>query len=216
MPINLQTKVIRSHAKQTGFSLVELSIALAIGSLVILAAISGVRKIQDGNNANALLTQMASSSVNMARTAQALNNFTIYDDTAGMGKMGIFESSALIKTQGVTTQIRNAFGGFVWTHRNTGITNGVPINGGNWYTVTNVPNSACAEVVAGMNSSSVSIVVSAPGQLTQTTGATPTNISGIAPKISSNNNGDLDSNALEISCSNTTSLLKDIHALQIL
>ena len=103
MQVHLQTIAIRSQAtrsraKQAGFSLVELSVALAIAGVVVMGALVGARKLIDSSNANAALTQMGAALANMAKSAQALGNTAIYDDTPVLAQMGIFDNASVLKT----------------------------------------------------------------------------------------------------------------------
>lgn len=207
-----------SHSKQAGFSLVELSVALAIGSIVVLTAVSGVRGMQNNISSNAVMTQFTSMTGTASKLAYALSDWAIYDDTLGMAKSGVFDESNLGKDAARRiVEVRNAFGGLVWTKRNTVVVSGVPIGMAYWFTVTGVPNAACGSMVSAMSSKSIHIVVSAPvatAANVQTTGATPTNVvTGAEPKV---NDGPINKDNIESSCSNNTNATKDIHFLTLI
>ena len=213
-----QKKSSRSRTHQAGLTLVELSIALAISAVVVMSALIGIRKLIDSNNSRAALTQMGSALANMSKTAQSLNDYSVYDDTLGMAKMGVFDSGALVKSStNAITQVRNAFGGYVWTRRNGAAVDTLAANNGLWYVITGVPNSACTDVVSGSNNTAISIYVTATGTAplatptTQYTGTSPTNVtSGATPKLSG---GVMNPDNIEKSCGAAASSLKDIYIL---
>ena len=212
-----QKKSSRSRTHQTGLTLVELSIALAISAVVVMSALIGIRKLIDSNNSRAALTQMGSALANMSKTAQSLNDYSVYDDTLGMAKMGVFDSGALVKTSNAISQVRNSFGGYVWTRRNSAATDTLAANNGLWYVITGVPNSACTDVVSGSNNTAIAIYVTATGAaplanpLVQYTGGTPANVtSNATPKLSG---GVMNPNNIEASCGAAASSLKDIYIL---
>ena len=211
-----KSSCFRSH--QTGLTLVELAIALAISAVVVMRALVGIRKLIDGNNAQLALTQMGSALANMSKTAQSLNDYTIYDDTLGMAKMGVFDSGALVKSSSnAITQIRNPFGGFVWTRRNNALIDTLATNSGLWYVITGVPNSACTDVVTGANNTAISIYVTSTGTspLSDTTsqflGSTPTNVDSSA--IPKQSGSVMKPDNIQKSCGATASSVKDIYIL---
>jgi prepilin-type N-terminal cleavage/methylation domain-containing protein len=211
-------KSSRSRTHQAGLTLVELSIALAISAVVVMSALIGIRKLIDSNNARAALTQMGSALANMSKTAQSLNDYSVYDDTLGMAKMGVFDSGALVKSAtNAITQVRNSFGGYVWTRRNTATIDTLAANNGLWYVVTGVPNSACVDVVSGSNNTAISVYVTASGTApmatptTQYLGTTPINVNVAA--IPKQSGGVMNPNNIESSCGASGSSIKDIYIL---
>ena len=213
-----QKKSSRSRTYQAGLTLVELSIALGISAVVVMSALIGIRKLIDSNNSRATLTQMGSSIANMSKTAQSINDYSIYDDTLGMAKMGVFDNGALVKSSTkAITQIRNSFGGFIWTRRNNAAVDTLSVNTGLWYVITGVPNSACTDVVTGSNTTAVSIYITASGTTpltaptTQYTGTTPTNV--VSTAIPKQSGGAMLPDNVETSCSSAASSLKDIYIL---
>ena len=218
MQVHLQTIAIRSQAthsraKQAGFSLVELSVALAISGVVLMAALAGVRKLVDSSNANTALTQMGSSIANMSKSAQALGDQSIYDDTLLMGKMGVFDNASVIRGggAGAISQIRNPFGGYIWTSRNKQVADNAPLNTALWYVVTGVPNSACPDLVTGLNNAAYSIYVSAAGDASKPyEGLNPEMVGGVtSPKVAG---GTMNPGNVQAACS-SVGTTKDIYVL---
>ena len=217
MQVHLQTIAIRSQAtrsraKQAGFSLVELSVALAIAGVVVMGALVGARKLIDSSNANAALTQMGAALANMAKSAQALGNTAIYDSTLVLAQLGVFNNASLVKlSTGDITQVKNPFGGYVWTKRNSKDVDSLPAYGGVWYILTGVPNAACIDLVSGLNNTAYSVYVSTAGTTPGTAyaGTNPTNISGTAPKVSG---AAMVAANVATSC-NATGSAKDIYVL---
>jgi prepilin-type N-terminal cleavage/methylation domain-containing protein len=209
----IHSQTTRSRSRQAGFSLVELSVALAISAVVLMAALAGVRKLVDSSNANTALTQMGSSIANMSKTAQALGDQSIYDDTLLMGRMGVFDNASVIRggENGAVSQIRNPFGGYVWTSRNKVLADDAPINTALWYVVTGVPNSACPDLVTGLNNSAYSIYVSAASDASkQFNGTNPASVGVVPPpKVKG---GAMSPANVQASCSDVGTT-KDIYVL---
>lgn len=212
-----QKKSSRSRTHQAGLTLVELSIALGISAVVVMSALIGIRKLIDSNNSRAAMTQMGAAITNMSKTAQSINDYAIYDDTLGMAKMGVFNNGALVRSStNAITQIRNPFGGFIWTRRNSAAVDTLSINSGLWYVINGVPNSACTDVVTGASNTAISVYVTAAGTAplaapaSQYTGVVPTNVTTGIPKQSG---GAMVPDNVEASCSSAASSLKDIYIL---
>lgn len=209
------------RARQVGVTLVELSIVMAIGGVLVITALLGVRKVIDSNNARQAVAQMGSALSAMTRTAQSLNDYSVYDDTIGLAKMGVFDPSSVVRStvNGVTSisQVRNAFGGYVWTYRNAAGVDGVGPKDGLWYVIAGVPNTACGDVVSGVNNAAISVYVTnsrtdpLPDPAKLYIGTTPAAPKGSdPPKVKG---GPMLPNNVESSCSHPDNSLKDIYVL---
>ena len=134
---------------QRGYSLIELSIALAILSVIIVGSLMGVQRILANNRAN-----------NILQTVPRINAALIAGTLGGAGggaistnlavQLGAFDPTTVTGT-GAAQTVRNDFGGQYRVASNAAVVNNVPINGGYFIHITNIPSSVCPIMANGLS-----------------------------------------------------------------
>jgi prepilin-type N-terminal cleavage/methylation domain-containing protein len=141
--------------KQAGYSLVELSVALAIVAVILVGGLMGTRQILLTNNVN---NQLKDSALVIAKITRQFQNSL---DTRGATNQNLIPLSVWPVDR--FTNSTNASGIF------TGTVNGViantkeyitpngekigslEVNNGFLYTFTNVPAAACPDLISGLD-----------------------------------------------------------------
>lgn len=162
--------------KQAGYSLVELSVALAIVAVILVGGLMGTRQILMTNNVN---NQLKDSALVIAKITRQFQNSL---DTSGATNQNLIPLSVWPVDR--FTNSTNASGVF------TGKVNGViantteyitpnsakigslEINNGFLYTFTNVPAAACPDLISGLDNMAYALYAG------KTTGTAP---SGVIP-----------------------------------
>ena len=170
--------------KQKGYSLIELSVALSIVAVVIVAGLVGARQVLLSNSVN---SQIRESNQTIAKLRKALARQT---DTAGLtgsnaGLLGVWPNDRSSCTAGVCTN-RSIFNqAFEHAFTNTAAHgNNLPINGGVMYVLWRVPNQACTDLVNGLDASAYALYAGV-STAQPTTGAVPAGFSTVkAPDAS--------------------------------
>ena len=142
--------------KQKGYSIIELSIALAIISIILVTALAGVQRILRSNNVNedlknlnllaSKLTVMLSTVPNTAGIAQAQ-----------LANLRMFEG---FKTNAAGVLI-NAFNGAITVAPNNAQLGTVPANGGLMIYSSGLPPEVCSDYITGLNAVSSHISAAA-------------------------------------------------------
>ncbi|OWQ89777.1 hypothetical protein CDN98_04500 [Roseateles terrae] len=136
-------------ARQQGYTLIELSIALAIISVIIVGSLFGVQRILANNRANNLLAEVPR--INAALVGAAVNSATFSDiTTKRAAALGAFSPNT-VAWNGDNVTVTNSFGGALFIQGNAANFDGVggPDRG---YIViaTGIPTDMCATVVNGL------------------------------------------------------------------
>jgi len=159
-------------SSQKGYSLVELSVALAIVAVILVGALLGTRQIMLTNSVN---NQVKESALVISKIQR---QFAKQSNTANA-------STNVLAPLGIWPPERSTVSGQNWTIR--GVINGsselvfsneaaigtLPANSGFIYTLRQVPVDACAELVTAMDSVSFAIYVGASPSSAPSTGSTP-------------------------------------------
>lgn len=146
----------KPFCKQKGYSIVELSIALAIISIILVTALAGVQRILRSNNVNedlrnlnllaSKLTVMLSTVPNTAGIAQAQ-----------LANLRMFEG---FKTNAAGVLI-NSFNGGITVAPNNAQLGTVPANGGLIIYSTGLPPEVCSDYITGLDAISSHISAAA-------------------------------------------------------
>jgi prepilin-type N-terminal cleavage/methylation domain-containing protein len=139
--------------KQGGYSLVELSIALAIVAVILVGGLMGTRQIIMTNNVNNQLKDAAQVITKITR------NFQKQPDTStvsvnNLAPIGVWPAERATLT-GTTWTVRGIMGGStetVFPNTDTTIGSLSTANQGFLYTIHNIPSAACADLVNGLDS----------------------------------------------------------------
>ena len=166
--------------RQGGYTIVEVSIALAIIGILLVAGLSGANSLLLSSKAN---TQIEESGRAMAKLQSTLTSTAVSSmTTVSAVGMGVFPSSRVSGT-GTTTTVSTVMGGgseFAVSNGSTALTtstNGIDLaaNIGAIYTLTNIPKGACSEIAASLASIAVAAYVySATTPPTESTAASST------------------------------------------
>lgn len=136
-------------AGQKGYNLIELSIALAIVSVIIVGSLIGVQRILANNRANNLLAEVPR--INAALVGAAVNS----DDfntitTKKAAALGAFSPNT-VKWENDAPTVSNAFGGSLFIQGNDSNMDGVGGKDRGYIVVaTGIPTDMCATVVNGL------------------------------------------------------------------
>jgi len=155
---------------QKGYSLVELSVALSIVAVVIVAGLMGARQVMLSNTIN---NQIRESNQTIAKLRKAMANQT---STVGLDndvarKLGVWPNdrdSCLTRVeQGVpTTTCRNRAmfnGAFEFAFTNADAISGLGVNTGVIYVLYNIPSQACTDLVNGLNGAALALYAGPSG-----------------------------------------------------
>ncbi len=138
---------------QRGYSLIELSIVLAIIAVVIGGAITGVQAILQSNNVNKTISE--TNRAIGAITSKLIRDATYSNaTTANLSSraMGVWAEKSVTGAGTSSAAVTNEFGGAVFVSPMTSATYGVAANQAYIYTLTGIPVSACTDLALGLES----------------------------------------------------------------
>jgi len=142
--INLpNTKCLQK--KQKGYSIVELSIALAIISIILVTALAGVQRILRSNNVNEDLRNL---NLLASKITVMLTNVT---NTAGITQANLVNLRAFEGFRVAGNVVTNAFGGNITIAPNTVALGTVPVNGGLMLYSSRIPPEVCSDYITGLS-----------------------------------------------------------------
>ena len=148
---------------QGGYTIVELSIALTIIAVLIVAGLTGVNSLLLSSKAN---TQIEDSGRALAKLQAILTSTSVSGvTTASANGMGLFPTSRITGT-GTNTKVTTVMGGgeeFVrsnsGTLSSTDHSIALDANTGAVYTLTNIPKAVCADIASSLASISAAAYV---------------------------------------------------------
>ncbi len=143
---------------QRGYSLIELSIAMAILSVVIVGSLVGVQRILANNNANNVLQSIPKFNAALIAGLSNSRGSTAVT-TVLANQLGAFPKTIVSGTAAVPV-ISNAFGGVYTISGNKVIVGASPVGSGYFVHITNVPASVCPTLVNGLSTLTNGIWVS--------------------------------------------------------
>jgi prepilin-type N-terminal cleavage/methylation domain-containing protein len=162
----------RRLSRQRGYSLVELSVALAIIAVILVGGLLGTRQVLLSNSVNNQVKDSATVISKLQRQYAKQPN-TAGASTNILAPLGIWpiERSAL---NGTSWAIRGVLNGATeHVFANDSAIGNLPANGGFIYTLRQVQADACSELVTALDSMAYAIYVG-PTTAAPTTGGTPT------------------------------------------
>ena len=172
--MKVNPKVIKKNQK--GYSLIELSVALSIVAVVIVAGLVGARQVLLSNSVN---SQIRESNQTIAKLRKALARQT---DTAGLtgsnaGLLGVWPNDRSSCTTGESPVCTNrSVFNQAFEHAFTNPVahgNNLPINGGVMYVLWHVPNQACTDLVNGLDASAYALYAGVSTAAQPTAGTVP-------------------------------------------
>jgi prepilin-type N-terminal cleavage/methylation domain-containing protein len=164
--------------RQAGYTLVELSIVLAVVAAIMVGGLIAARKVYLSTSINnqAKDSAMVISKLQRQYAGRGLTTGMTTNVAAGLG---IWPTNRAINKDGSWTVNGVISGTTEWVSANTTAATGFGANSGFIYTVKNVPRAGCSEVVTSMDSLAGYIWVNAttagaestePATMTPTTG----------------------------------------------
>ncbi|MEJ2802740.1 prepilin-type N-terminal cleavage/methylation domain-containing protein [Comamonadaceae bacterium PP-2] len=140
----------RSAATQRGYSLIELSIAMAILSVVIVGSLVGVQRILANNRANHVLQDIPRINASLV-AATANSGVAAGISTTQAANLGVFPANIVVRgAANAVTNVRNPFGGNYFIAGNGAAVGSAPVGTGVFIQVSSVPAAMCATIVNGM------------------------------------------------------------------
>lgn len=148
-------------SKQQGYSLVELSISLAIIAILLAGGLTGVQQILRANKVNNLIK--STNSAVAAITTQTMRQANFAGATLqALSGLGVWPTTAVVNGGAAGATVTHEFNGAVGVQPNA---NGLGTYAANQtlrYTLLNVPAEACADVVQGLEPVAERIYVTGP------------------------------------------------------
>ncbi len=138
---------------QKGYSIIELSIALAIISIILVTSLAGVQRVLRSNNVNNDLRNInlaVAALTSLAATQTSTSGVTM----ANLIGLKVFDGFAVNETAGSVT---NAFGGAIRVVSNGATVDGYPQNSGFILYSQNIPSEACPDYINGISTLSPNI-----------------------------------------------------------
>lgn len=181
---------------QKGYSLVELSVALSIVAVVIVAGLMGARQVMLSNTINNQIRE-SNQTISKLRKAMANQISTAGLDTDVARKLGVWpnDRDTCITTKATSsvaasTSCKNRAmfnGAFEYAFTNDAIS-GMAANTGVMYVLWKVPSQACTDLVNGLNGAALALYAGPSSSTEPASGAVPSDAvtvkSGSASNIS--------------------------------
>ena len=153
---------------QGGYTIIELSIALTIIAVLIVAGLSGVSTVLNSSKANA---QIEDSGIVLAKLQSTLTSSNV----SGMTTAAAVGSSYFPTSRVLNNVVTNKFGGgeFIASNADLAAATGVVAgpNVGAIYTITAVPTAVCADIASSLANLSNSAWIHTEGKAEGTAGA---------------------------------------------
>ena len=142
------TETKKQSTKQKGYSIIELSIALAIISIILVGSLAGVQRVLRSNNLN---NELKSAQLGMANltTLLATTNSTSGISSAGAITLKLFDG---LQVDATNNLYKNNFGGFIYAESNAVGIGADNANSGFIYSSTNIPPDICSDYLNGLAS----------------------------------------------------------------
>lgn len=149
MTASAETKLLSNHQaplrQQKGYSIIELSIALAIISIILVTALAGVQRILRSNSVNEDLKNL---SLMASKTAVILTNVA---STANIAQADLVNLRVFEGFRVAGNNVTNAFGGAITVVPNSVALGTVPANGGLMVYSSRIPPEVCSDYITGLS-----------------------------------------------------------------
>ena len=169
---------------QKGYSLVELSVALSIVAVVIVAGLLGARQVMLSNTTN---NQIRESNQTIAKLRKTMASQTSTADLTNVvaTKLGAWPNDRSTCTTTECTNRAMFNGAFEYAFTNSAIST-MAANTGVIYVLHKVPTQVCADLVNGLNGAAVALYAGASATAAPTKGDVPTTLTAVKSGTGSN------------------------------
>lgn len=206
----------KNQRQQAGYTLIELSISVAIIAVLVMTGLYGVPRILDANKVTTLTQQVSLASANYSKiatqTAGTTRTFANSTDAAGikaLGQMGVWPEESLVKdVNGVVTKITHSFGGGITSKSNANALTNMAADEGYYIRLETVPLKNCFAITSAfLNTAVTAWVVASDANYTE---PTKTNVENAAtsPKVPG---GAISLSNLATQCVGATGTTKSIY-----
>lgn len=151
--LSLDSSNLNIPKRQTGFTLVELSITVAIIAVLLVGTLAGVQRLLRSNNTNNTVTQTQAAVSNITKFFAATGDTTILN-TNNLVTLGVWEAASVRNGAPVSP-----FTGAIRVASNTAAAGAIAIGGGYWYRLQNIPADACPSLALAFQSTAAGIYV---------------------------------------------------------
>lgn len=153
-----RTPQFSHRSKNTGYSLIELTIALSILAVIIVGALVGVQKILRSNAVN---NELKALPVTIAAAQRLTSNLATLSGitTATFYKLGVWPQDRVVGGTAGAQTVSNYFGGFQYLNPNSTAVAGYDVAQIFVLTLTNIPTEACSDIISGMDSMSLGLYI---------------------------------------------------------
>jgi prepilin-type N-terminal cleavage/methylation domain-containing protein len=151
----------QNHSASSGYSLIELSIALSILAVIIVGSLIGVQKILRTNAVNNELKAMPETMASAQRLTSNLATLAGLN-TGVFTSLGVWPQDRVVGgADGAAATVSNHFGGRQFLNPNNAALAGYDPSQLFVLTLTNIPTEACADLVSGMDRMALGLYVGA-------------------------------------------------------
>jgi len=149
------TKAIQS---QRGYSLIELSLVLAVVAILLVGSLAGVQRILRSNTSNNTLKETTAAVAAVITQTMKLPDFTTVN-TVAMSGLGLWDPARVTNAGLAAATVSHPFGGRVYVNSVNAAQGPYLVNQTLKYTLENVPREVCADLVQGLDTMAYSIAV---------------------------------------------------------
>lgn len=139
LPLDVKTQALT----QKGYSIIELSIALAIISIILVTSLAGVQRVLRSNNVNNDVKNI-NLAVASLTSLSATQTSTLGITMANLVGLKVFDGFTV---DVANSTVKNAFGGQIVVAPNTVAVGGYAISSGFILYSTNIPSEACPDYI---------------------------------------------------------------------
>jgi len=156
--------------RQAGYTLVELSISVAIISVLIVTGLYGVPRILDTNKISNTVQQVSIANANFSKlSAQTGSGAFAYTPTYAtttpvqLAGMGVFPDEAIMRNGNIAYGVKHPFNGAIYSKSiGTAIAGFLAVDEGYILKLENVPAKNCFSMASAFGATAVQISVDAP------------------------------------------------------
>lgn len=211
--------------RQAGYTLVELSISVAIISVLIVTGLYGVPRILDTNKISTTVQQLSIANANYSKLfSQTGSGSFAYTPTYAtstrldLAGMGVFPDEAIVRSGTTPYAIKHPFNGFVYSKSvATAITGFLAVDEGYIVKLEAIPSKNCFALASAFAPTAVMITVDSSttaatlGPIT-TSSVTAESGNGTANAVAVKPAGqNLNTTSLVTQCSNNPNIVKSIY-----